>query len=225
MQIKGEQLFCLLKFGQLEHMQRLFYTGELYFNPIKNYRDSQEPEKSDQNEGIIYLENMKLKSVGIEHPTIGTREFKVVEGTTSRLVYFNDEPYLNFSLSSISSRTFSVNDQYSVNEKICQFGNSCVMIKDPLQFLKAVASKLKSENLEYEMGFVNYHDYNSKEKFDLTFFDKGFDFQHQEEFRIIVKGCESKPITINIGSIERYSHLVDADSMIKTEWKATRRSI
>ncbi len=222
MKIKEDQLFCLLKFGQREYMERLLFSGEIYLNPIRNYRESKLPEIADTNEGLCYLENTQLKSISFNHPSIGEGKLNITEGSISRLLQFDDAPYLNFSMCSVSSRSFLETNDYRINKRLLAFGDTCVMIKDPLQFLKAVTLKLKELNHKYEIGFVNYHDYSSKEKFELTPFDKSHEFEHQEEFRIVILAKQYQPLVVNIGSIEEYCLLVDAKTMTETEWTAQR---
>lgn len=74
-------------------MESLLNKGEIHFTPIIDFCSSIEAERGDPNEGLLKLENVKLKEVRCEHPTLGTYVFKMDENSNSKLKTFIDKPY------------------------------------------------------------------------------------------------------------------------------------
>lgn len=220
--MRNDEIYCLIKFGQKEHIERLLNNGEVYFKPITYFRHSSESQRGDNYEGAFTLENIQVKEIKAEHPTLGIFFFHPVENSTSRLVNYNDDVYLSFSTYSISTKTFQNSNEHKINKAMLAFGDYAIMINDPLKFRKAIFKQLDRLNLPYWHGTVRYHNYSEKEKYNLSFFDKSEEYIHQEEYRIIIKSKDSHPLIVNIEAITDYSIVSSSQTMIETTWNANR---
>jgi hypothetical protein len=69
-----EQIFCLIKFGQKEHVEKLLKEGELYFNTVSTYAELDDEERGDANEGAEWINNAQVVKIKVEHPTLGSLE-------------------------------------------------------------------------------------------------------------------------------------------------------
>lgn len=167
--------------------------------------------------------NAQVKSIEVDHPTIGKQVFNPVQGKISRITNYNYY-YLSYSLFAISGRTFKEQNNYKIDDKLLEFGDSAVFIKDTLKFLKAIEVQLKKEGVKYEMRFVEYIDYEKEGEILIEPFNKKTEHSHQMEFRIIIENTNDKARFINIGSIAHYSQLLPSKSMIEIDWKAKKEN-
>jgi len=211
-------MFCLIKFGTKEHMESLLNVGEIHFSPLINFYNSTEEERGDSNEGLIKLENVKIKEVKVEHPTLGTYVFKMDETSNSKMKTFIDEPYLCFSAYAITNRTFETSNEYTIDENMQKLGKYAVIINEPLKFINMVVTNLKQQGLFVGEGMVDYLNYSNREKYDLTFFNKSEEFKHQAEYRIIIRVPELESKQIHIGSIKNCANICKTEEFINTKW-------
>jgi hypothetical protein len=219
----NNKLFCLIKFGSEKNMLKLINKGELRFSPSEEYNKLKtEKERGDLYEGTEWIENIQLKKIEVEHPTIGKIEFKPVDGKLSKLTQYNYF-YLSYSIYAISAQTFIEREIHQIDKEHLEFGDSAIFIKEPGTFLNSITDQLKKEKIEYEMNFIEYLNYEQEGKISINPFNKKDEHLHQMEFRIIIRNIDNKAKFIHIGSIAQYSHLVSSESMIETEWKSKRK--
>ncbi len=218
-----KKIFCLIKFGSEKNMLKLINNGELRFSLSKEYNDLVDnQERGDLYEGAEWIENTEFKSIEVDHPTLGKHTFNPVKGKLGKLTQFNYY-YLSYSLYAISTRTFSDKDIHKIDESHLEFGDSAVLIKEPYKFLNAITLELKKRQLQYEMNFVYYTDYEQEGKILISPFTKKNDHSHQMEFRIIIENLNGESEFITIGGIEDYCQLIPSKTVVEMEWKAKRK--
>lgn len=216
-----DNLFCLLKFGQEKYLRNLI-NGELYFNTVEYYVNSDKDQVGDKNEGCVWIENAQFTSTKANHPTLGFHEFKPVPNKLGRL----SQSKLNFlscSFFTITPDVFSESDTFIIDNRISEFGTHALMIKEPYKFLEDVANELKFQNIEYEIGIVKYLDFNTEGRIELTPFDKSNDYRHQHELRIIRRNVDNQPKTVSIGSIADYVEITETKYFMEAIWNAKRK--
>ena len=218
-----EGMFCLIKFGQKQYMENLLKKGEVCFNPIDEFRTSIEKERGDSNEGAISLQNVKVKEIKAEHPDLGTYVFKPAPNSVFRLMNFDDAGYLSFSSYAITLKTFQKNNEHKISEKMLEFGEYAIVVKEPLKFINCILENLKDKNVLFKEGMIEYLNLSIEEKYDLSFFNKSEDFKHQEEYRIIFQSLNSERCLIYIGSIEEYAVIVKTEDLIKNKWSIVNK--
>lgn len=218
---KSDILFCFVKFGKKEYMEKLIQDGELYFNTSSEYNKIQSVDnvRGDDNEGAEMIINKQLTDIRIEHPSLGSVDLKPNSNQLSKLIQYNYS-FLSYSLLAISSRTFSNTDKFQIDKRFLNMEktDTAVFITDPYRFLKSVSEELKKENLAYKFDFTEYKQLDQQERVDLNPFVKKKDHQYQMEYRLIIPNESDCARNIQIGSIADYCHLVTAESMIETTW-------
>jgi len=216
-------LMCLIKFSKKKcHLDSLINSGEIFFNKVQDYAESNEPERGDSNEGAIWLENAQFTNIRVDHPTLGTFNFKPQKNTLGKITQY-DFYYLSHSLYAITSDIFSESDIFQISEKIKYFGEYALMIKQPYDFLNAIVSELERQKIQYEIKPIKYQDLSKEGKIDITPFVKDKEFYHQNEYRIIIENRDDKTKSIRIGSIADYCIQTDAQTMVEMIWEAKRK--
>jgi len=217
-----EQIFCLIKFGQKEHVEKLLKEGELYFNTVSTYAELDDEERGDANEGAEWINNAQVVKIKVEHPTLGSLELFPTTNQLSKLRQYNFY-YLSFSLYAISPRSFEKTDSFQIDNRMLSFSDTAILIKEPYKFINSIVSKLKKKGIKYEANIVTYDDLCREGNIELSPFIKKMEHQHQMEFRIIIENKDNQPKLISIGSIEDYSVIVSSESMIATIWQAKKQ--
>ena len=217
-------LMCLIKFSKKKsHLENLINSGEIFFNKVQDYAESNEPERGDSNEGAIWLENAQFMNIRADHSTLGTFNLKPQKNTSGKITQY-DFYYLSHSLYAITSDVFSESDIFQISEKMKEFGEYALMIKQPYEFLNAIVSELKRQKIQYEIKPIEYQDLSKEGKFDITPFVKDKEFSHQNEYRIIIENRDNKTKSIRIGSIADYCIQIDAQTMVEMIWEAKRET-
>jgi hypothetical protein len=194
-------------------------SGQVFFNTVDSYAFSNEPERGDSNEGAISIENTQFKSIRAVHPILGTFNFKPQKNTLGKITQY-DFSYLSHSLYAITSDVFSESDIFQISEKMKEFGEYALMIKEPYIFLNAITAELKKNNIKYEINSIDYQDLSKESKFKITPFIKDSKFSHQNELRIIVENKNDRAESINIGSITNYTLELRSQTMLEMIWEA-----
>ena len=218
-----DKLLCFIKFTHREFADKLLKKGEIYFNLPSSFNKSVEMERGDDNEGAEWIDNSQITNIKVDHPTLGTFEFKTVPNSPSKLVQYNYY-YLSFSLYSLTADLFEKDDSHKIDSRMSEFGDSAVIIKEPYIFLNSIIEELKRTKINYEMKLVEYRDLTIG-RVNLIPFDKKKEHHHHHEFRIIIENIENVPKKIEIGSIEKYSSLVNSKSIIESIWTIKRTPI
>lgn len=220
--LKEDHLICLIKFGKKRHLEKMLKDGEIYFNTVDSYTDSNEPERGDLNEGADWIENAQFTSVKVQHPTLGEHIFSPKKNELGKLIQYNFY-YLSHSLFAITPNTFSKSDVFQIDQRISEFGDSALMIIKPYELLRNIVTELKRQNVRYEIKGIEYQDLSQSGRIEMNPFIKDIEFAHQNEYRIIIENLSNASRSIHIGSMEDYTVLVDSKSMIETIWKAKRK--
>lgn len=214
-------LFCLIKFGKKNRLESFIKDGDIFFNDVEAYVISNEPERSDLNEGATWLENAQFINIKAEHPDLGTYNYKPKENKLGRIIEYNFD-YLSHSLYKITSGNFSKSDTFKISEKMKQFGKYVVIINKPYVFFDAVIKELKRQQIQYEIKPIEYKDLTKEGEFKLSPFIKDEQYAHQHEIRMIIENKENKPRAIQIGSLEDYCTLTKAQTIVEVIWNVRR---
>jgi hypothetical protein len=220
----NNDLFCFLKFGKREHIERLYKLGEVFFNSPQTFNESKHIEQGDSNEGAEWIENNQITKIEFSHPTLGSGTFKVNPNSPSRMVQYNHF-FLSFSLYAVTLKDFENKDTHKIDERILKESNweCALLIKDPIKLINSINLELKANNQEYDHGLVEYRDLGSTGRHEITPFKKKIEHAHQNEFRIITNNSTGLTKSLLIGSIEDYSILLKMQDLKELEWKVLRR--
>lgn len=212
-----DRILCFIKFTEHKFAESLLKKGQVFFNLPSSYNKLDEKERGDGNEGAEWIDNSQLVNIKAEYP-YGTFEFKPMSNSPSKITQYNYY-FLSFSLYAITSAHFNNDKKHQIDSRLGDFGDTAVIIEQPYDFLDSVITELKKNNLKYEIKLINYRDLTNA-RVDLVPFDKKLEHQHQCEFRIIIENTEDIVKIIEIGSIEKYSRLINSKHIIESIWTA-----
>ncbi len=197
-----------MKFGKSEHVTSLRQYGELYMGTFKSYRESNNNEVRDLNEGVNSLVWEEFATV-TKQASVGTPEIKFdAHNVTIReysTTYESARVYCMYRSSSDIRKTFRLSD--IIDRKLMEKFDydSVAVVFDLPKFYDRLDQKLSSLRAAYKRGNVSYVDL-SKGKSEVTPFDKDLRFSHQNEFRICMLNIEGmEPYLLKIGNLEDIS--------------------
>lgn len=217
--------FCLIKFGEKEHLENLMSKGQMRFGALQAFEQSTEDERGDKFEGALNIVNGQFTKIECDHPTLGKHTFTPVKNSMGRLMQFAPNCFYCFSSYALTAECFKEGDEHVIDEKMHAFGDYALVITEPILFFDRVKSVLDQMNLKSGFSLVSYKNYEEEGDFDTTLFSKTDALSHQCEHRILVKNeIKQDAFFIEIGSIKDFSFLSTASDIIKTEFKANRQT-
>lgn len=216
-------IFYLLKFLPSEFADKLFREGQIYFGLPSTFNNLKNDERGDDNEGAEWIDNSEIVSIKVDHPTLGTHEFKPALNHPSKVIQYNHY-FLSYSLFAITPSQFDNRDSYQVDARMMEFGDTAVLIEEPFTFLNSIINEIKNQGLKYEANFVSYRNLTTGRIENITPFEKKLGHLHHAEFRIIIENRTDQPKLLQIGSIERYSRLMASKHIIETTWTVKRQT-
>ncbi len=211
-------LNLLLKFGKKEHISQLRECGELYMGTFSSYRNSDNKEVRDLNEGAhrVTHEDRCLISRKNECGKLSNS----IQGGKTEIHEYNEL----FDSARVFCMYYSTTDCNQINnlssivskELVESFEyDSVAVIFDLNEFYKRLDNKLDELKAPYHRGHVNYVDL-SRGDHRLTPIDKDLRFIHQKEFRICALNFVGQDAYIlKIGSIEDISVQCSVDELDK----------
>ncbi len=188
--------------GEKAHIENLLKKGEVYINTVDSLRNfDKNRERTDFNECIKAREfsgDVKIKTcnVGLDINLHG-------DYLEAKNFAFNTDTTIKgnlYCLSAIYTKDF-LEDNNLKEFKTESFGESVIIIKDPIEFINRLKGALKSIGFnEVFFGAVDYfaNDYSG----EVGFFKKHEGFQSQNEFRFFIPNKKNDTIVLEIGSIE-----------------------
>jgi hypothetical protein len=204
---------CFLKFGKLENMAEFYKRGIMYCNPINYFTKIEDGLlRGDDLENVTHLRyfesgNIAFVPVG-EKPTKDSltmpfRDAKMMD----RIV----EPFGSvFCLYAINLLFKPFGEQFTITEKVKEFGDTFVLIHNTIEFLKRVKKAVDKRKLVSNGDMVEYIDF-SKYSGEKSVFQKDIQFAYQQEWRLFIRNKRDKPLKITIGSIEDISIIVPTE--------------
>lgn len=193
----------LLKFGRRNYMEK-FQGGVLYMNTLKHFQTSECCKlRSDKDEGLsaVYQANG-----AILFRQNGKREFVHI-GTVNNQMHYRDREKDPEHQKIFCMYALQVEPQkQKIDERNFGFGDTCVLILDPKEFLNRVKCAAAQKRIEVYHKLVEYVDrkkYNGK----IGAFRKFSEFSYQNEFRILIFLELPVPYEFNIGNISDITEL------------------
>lgn len=219
---RQEPVFCIIKFGKKEHLEKLLDQGELCFNPTELYNSIEQinPEKGDSYEGAEWVENIFIKEVNFKHPKLGRLRFKTDTRHPFKFIQY-DHNYLSCSFYIITARDFKRIDILKLDRKMLEFGSHAVIIKEPDRFLTKLKYTLDETDYSYRTNRVEYKDLSVIGRHAMNPFIKKKEHQYQKEFRVIIKD-ELHRKYLKLGSLNDCAELVSSKSLVEAKWEVIR---
>ncbi|MCT4587648.1 MAG: hypothetical protein N4A71_07490 [Carboxylicivirga sp.] len=216
---------CFIKFSKSKYNLELLNEGKIRFNPSEIYNDDTNKQRGDKFEGSEWIYNGNLEKVIVDHPTLGKLELKPFFNQKSQVVQYNCN-FLSYSLYSVSINNFKTKNEFSIDDKLLEFGDSALLIEDPIRFLRSIVSEFNRRNIQYEFNYINYVDFAIEEReLNSGPFRKTKDYSHQKEFRIIIPNRDNHPKEIYLGDISEYCRIFSSKDICEMNWIGKRRSV
>ena len=197
---KRQQMYALMKFGEREHVEEFRSDGLLYMSSLAYFAQLEsDMARGDCVEGSTTIIQPKHAEIVFDASKIGLGKMTVdplelvgpVRIALQRTVLCNI--YCMFAITKST-------DEELVSSKILQFGDSCVLILNPTEFLDRVFRAALGAGLIPTCGLVEYYD---ADKFsgDTGRFRKPSIFAYQNEFRIVVEPGADTPRRLFVGGL------------------------
>ncbi|MBD5772709.1 hypothetical protein [Marinomonas colpomeniae] len=172
-----------------------FLDGQVYFNTDKFFTqiDKNDIVRFDPNENID--ESLQVKEVAIQNPENG--EYLPIGGLINPVkVRYESKTTLNIFCIYIHLEK----NASHFDERNLSFGQSAVIINDPVQFTKRIHNAANKMLLNVEQRPIEYVD---PKEYHGTIgpFRKYDNFKYQNEFRYLLYPGQDKPITLEIGDL------------------------
>lgn len=194
----GTDIYGLVKIGERVHIERLFRSGEVFFQTLGYFRKlEKEQERGDLSEGVShFMAQSSIKSLTVD----GKLNLPIVSPIRIRAKRFDDiNVFCMYALKKPGPP--------ELDGRCRAFGDACLVIRDAADFLRRVkrafdvCPELADDDFEVKYGLVEYvpeqtyvGEMGPQKKFDR--------FAHQSEFRFYVDPGLGKSLTLTIGSLE-----------------------
>jgi hypothetical protein len=202
--------FLMFKFGENEHMQKLYEEGEIYLNTISFFKITEDQKlRGDKHENITH--NWQSDQIDLK---INGQPLKDIVGSVK--VYNPQEDKYQFThIYSMSALCWGDNleGKKILDERMKGFGNSVVIINNVKEFLarlEKTLDKLCPDTINrLSTDVVKYYDPN-KHHGDLDIFCKSDEYSYQREWRIGVakKDNIQNDFSFKIGNIKDISTIL-----------------
>ena len=212
-------IFCLIKFGKREHLEKLQRMGQMRFTSLESFRQTKEQQRGDELEGALEIVNGGFTEVNCEHPTLGTFNFKIDEQSETRFLKTDASPYCIFSCYALTYEMLNTADIYKIDERMAEFGDHALVIKNPRQFIDRVHEQLIIQNKSWKTNLTQYRDLTSAGNFRADLFTKSDKYIHQNEFRFLFESDNNSPQFIELGSIKDISEIHSSRNIISNAFK------
>ena len=191
-----KKLLCLMKIGELKYMEKFLKEGEMYISRLKRFREIEEAERGDTNDGISHSYQPNQISVHVNGD--------LVEGIVGPIR--TDENAVNpliYSMYGVNSDHCQMNPESLLDDRCHEFGDTCVIIKDGKEFFNRIVESCKSNGQNVEARLIDYVDFHSYHG-DMGPFRKYLQWHaHQHEFRFVFEeltGANDR--LLQLGSLE-----------------------
>lgn len=223
----GSEWCIFIKFGKKEHLEML-QKGQIYMNTLDFYR-KHESAKGDEvvgdaSEAILAVELENVKIIDNE-----TNEI-VLEIPISKAKI--DPGYSRFPVFCLfrfdKRNEISCDENNAILEfteeqknKLVEFGEYALVIKDTDEFDKRLEEALSKENLDFAKGTIEYRNPNNEDVLERfaeggpeVAFMKREKYDYQSEYRYMIKKEVENPLKLKIEDISDISEIVTTKTLL-----------
>ncbi|MEE9364240.1 MAG: hypothetical protein V3U92_16695 [Cellulophaga sp.] len=196
---KSERILFLIKFGKKKYLERLRDKGELFFNSPEKFNKIKKSnnEQGDENEGAIWIENLKDVKLTLNHQEFGEIKFKSLPNKFVKLTQFNHN-YLTCSFYTVTDKDFGQSNLFEVDEKMAEFGDHALIITNPTELIDSVFEYANREKIYLTAKKVDYEDLSLKGRIETNPFIKKEEHSYQREYRMVLNNSvESSKILLS----------------------------
>jgi hypothetical protein len=195
-------IYGLLKFGERQHIQAFRNDGLLYMKSLAEFAKLEgDIERDDCFEGTdTIIQPKHLGECIFDAGEMGLGKFVARPSDFAGPLRIGRNRTVSCSVYCMFAITKPVDGELA-NPKNFEFGDSCVLVLNPTEFLSRVFRAAKDAGLNYlEYRLVEYYDAEEYSG-DTGRFRKRSKFAHQNEFRIVVEPGSETPRELSVGSL------------------------
>ncbi len=200
------KIFAFVKIGQFKHINDLREKGILYLNTIQFFREAElNSEQKDIYEGIEEIRQLISIKIQFEDKSIFILNKSSGDIVGGQFRVSNESLSGNlFCLTAITNKFVEKNN--FLHPKLKEFGDSILVIYDPIKFLDRLDSSLAKAKYKNDYKLVSY--YNEKEyEGSLNIFCKRNQLEYQSEWRLFVDAKVNEPFKLEIGNLSDISEI------------------
>jgi len=200
----------LLKFGQKEHIQTLLEDGLVYANSASYFKKNGDGgNRFDDAEGRLALKHLTNEILEIK--ALNDTEWKQLLVESGKFETYADLSLFHYyCLYLISAELTKTEGKLELDPSMKGLGNSFLLIHKPRLFVERLDTELEKSGYDFTKDQVNYYD-ESTDNFKLSLFHKKNAYQHQREFRYIIKADTESPIQLRLGSLKDIAEMCDSN--------------
>lgn len=213
-----KKLFCLIKFGNEEHLEELLKKGKLHFSSIQDLRkveaeNVEEHFRNDRIEGVQMYRSIgptNIKMTPSDNPNAPSITVPV-----QNITYWSSPEFILGNICSfyaISESCFKDNKLVPLDERMKLFGAHLIFISNVSEFNRRLKAALKKQQINAYNNFVEYFD---EKNFvgDLHLFNKRSRYDYQKEYRIYLETENKVAIDIYLGNLEDIAFVTPVESL------------
>jgi len=215
-----ERILFLIKFGKKKYLERLLNKGEVYFKNSKEFNKIKKSnnEQGDENEGAIWIKNLKDVQLTLNHSEFGEIKFKSAPNKLVKLTQYNHN-YLTCSFYTVTNKDFVQSNLFEVDEKMSELGDYALIIPKPKELIDSVFEYANREKIQLAAKKVEYEDLSLDGRIEINPFIKKKEHSYQKEYRMVLKNSvESSKILLS-RTLEKNGVIVPTKKNEKLKFK------
>lgn len=202
-------MYLLVKFNKdVNYTNTLYTNGDIFFSKISDW--AQDKEKGDKFETIVSCKD--IPSDSLLSLFIKENELKIKVSKGQMISTMKDIGYAS-SFYLVDLRKYNSDTRFSFPEEMRKYGESCVMIFDPVKFIDKCKQYFESTNIPLFYQKIKYNLPSNFQNRDV--FMKMADFEIENEFRFYIPKEKLDNQLFLIGSIQSFSQILPFSTSMK----------
>lgn len=199
----------LFKFGERRYMERLLKEGMIHAKPAFGYKQDMPGPRYDKDEGLVHL--VKGKDTVFYIKPVGDVEWKTLKVKTFQLKsHLPDKLWHIYSMYTITVKDAKENEFYPFPERMKEFGDTYVFIRNCRAFIERFDRALTNAGLFAHWDMVKYYDPTEDQR-ELGYFHKKKEHEFEKEFRFIIENPSQSPTELFLGNLEDIAEIEDVN--------------
>jgi len=207
-------LFGLIKIGGKEHMRQLYEEGIIYMRHLSTFSDIEDNFRGDIYEklsAIFEIEDFKILG---NHKDGEEEEILYEKNAKAYFSYYYPDELAGNIFSMVGLFTTGESELKILDKRCQQFGDTCVIITNPSEFLSRIDKEALNQNFDLSWDITEYYDIKEYTG-AWSPFKKPAHLSYQQEFRLLVKRKETDPVILRIGSINDIAKMINSADLNK----------
>jgi hypothetical protein len=212
-------MLILSKIHEAKFIEDMFENEYLYFNSLKDFRDTSKDGSGRLDSRELNLKNEQLTTLTVLKDDKEIHLHKVLKGFSGQYMEHLSEPKINCC--SLHWMEIELEQPPSTfNDKLLGMGNKALLIYDWKKFFEKLDQSLDNLKLKYSRKKVEYYDPKTFSG-DISLHHKNEEFSWQNEYRILISPTDNEPLKIPLKGLKEISCVIESKDYesitIKTE--------